>query len=463
MRSCRSPNPTSVLVETSFCGFKSLPPRQDSRGGEGRRPSLARVEDSANNGVRSLQPVRYVTEPRSRPISPCCFDSASAERRDSSKEDANIAAVAAELMEELRLRIIERSPSPNRKMETSFCGSKRAPSQDTEPPLPAPPPPDHRTAPDRLSQPVRYQTEPRSRPASPNIAADLMDELRSRRSPSPNRMIETSFCGSKRVVARQESEHIPTPPPEPKTAAEKPAQPVKYQTEPRPVSPNVAAADFMDELRSRITRSPSPNRMIETSFCGSKQRVVTRQESGDHLPPATTQPHDESQLRLRSVPPAIGRRRRRADRPRPRLGRVAHSLRRSSGRTHHHQCILAINLQLLLHQIRQCRIARMATVESAKRSLDQHPTRRNGSGNQRAGAARSRPRLGRIAHRQRAFGEPVLLLLRLLLLLLLLWLLWFHISHHLPLPLGTTKRRGNQRTRRGRPRQIGRRYWADGS
>ncbi|KAK4003333.1 hypothetical protein OUZ56_005101 [Daphnia magna] len=190
-RTARSPSPHRMRVETSFCGPKQI--RQESMAGAKTDDPLAKeIESNVTEVSIHALPVKYATEPRSRPVSPCNMLS-----RNCPTPDPEIRAM--------------RSPSPMM-VETSFCGNKSSVKDDDiainyqkvvnigEPARP------------QSTIPVKYATEPRSRPSSPglrllsNHTTPVLD--RRHRSPSPHRMlVETSFCGPKQMT-RQESEII---------------------------------------------------------------------------------------------------------------------------------------------------------------------------------------------------------------------------------------------------------------
>ena len=251
----RSPSPMRMQVETSFCGKQQSAQRQKSQ-----EPVPSSNQSVPDQQIVNLTPVKYVTEPRSRPVSPLLpFDQ----------------QLAHETV---------RSSSPNPALlETSFVGSKQNPNRDPSIDItrgsPHPVPLQEVVN----STPVKYSTEPRSRPVSPIFKPDpttsMLDvghETKRTRSPSPNRMLmETSFLGSKQNQKRDDSIDIikSSPHPVPGQEVANPS-PVKYSTEPRsrPVSP-IFKPDALDvEQKVKRTRSPSPNRMLmETSFVGAKQ------------------------------------------------------------------------------------------------------------------------------------------------------------------------------------------------
>jgi len=256
----RSPSPMRMQVETSFCGKQQLAQRQKSQ-----EPVPINLNQSVPDHHNfSLTPVRYVTEPRSRPVSPGIpFD----------------LPLANETM---------RSSSPNPALlETSFVGPKHTSNRDPSIDIVKGPSQPVQAKEVINPSPVKYKTEPRSRPVSPVFKSDAFtstleveDKMKRTRSPSPNRMLmETSFVGPKQNPNRDPSIDIAKDSPHSAPAKEvvNPS-PVKYKTEPRsrPVSPVFKSDTFTSALdvenRKEHTRSPSPNRMLmETSFVGSKQ------------------------------------------------------------------------------------------------------------------------------------------------------------------------------------------------
>lgn len=288
----RSSSPHRTLVETSFCGRMQMKVPNDEV--EPRGPSPIPSVGSLLS-VQS-QPVKYATEPRSRPASPTA-----------SKSYFSLTPVPADSRRSSIALPGGRCPSPM--IETSFCGPKhlvRRDSHEDQTSLAQAP-----RAPSSLSikpseaggqemttslRPIRYATEPRSRPASP--APSVQNTIvisasvcrtdspilinRTARSPSPHRMrVETSFCGPKQI--RQESV-AGLKPDDPATRYTETnvtevsihPLPVKYATEPRsrPVSPcNMLNRNCpTPDPEIRPIRSPSPM-MVETSFCGNKLSV----------------------------------------------------------------------------------------------------------------------------------------------------------------------------------------------
>ena len=317
---------SSPMIETSFCGAKQLMQRLDTL--EQSSPPIRRPQEASNSSLRqssSLRPVNYTTEPRSRPSSPApmglTVDSPKLGRRPS---------------------------SPHRMVvETSFCGAKQQQTNNKQRqdsitrdassfhPVEANPSING----SQISihpLPVRYATEPRSRPVSPapppatgrtatpdlSLSATEFGSSRSMRSPSPHRMlVETSFCGARRE--RNNVEEFPpvtgSPRPQRKASATSlsasVAAAVKYSTEPRsrPVSPspNLLQAESnhsTPDTARRVTRSPSPHRMIlETSFVGTKQSMLLpREEEDQSRPPIVAdekrQPESDDEIASTSSP-----------------------------------------------------------------------------------------------------------------------------------------------------------------
>ena len=270
----RSSSPNPALLETSFVGSKQ---------NRNRDPSIDIARDSSHSApaqeVVNPKPVKYSTEPRSRPVSPIF------------KPDSATYALDVDHKKERT-----RSPSPNRMvMETSFLGSKQ--NLNSEPSIDIVKSQRRRASNQEMrsvsASPVRYSTEPRSRPVSPTFKSDSAatyaldtDRMGQSRSSSPNRMLmETSFVGSKQKRNRDPSMDVvkgsPHPVPDREVVN---ASPVRYSTEPRsqpvsrPVSPILKSdtAMFGLDLEQKMerARSPSPNRMLmETSFLGSKQNL----------------------------------------------------------------------------------------------------------------------------------------------------------------------------------------------
>ena len=183
---------------------------------------------------------------------------------------------------------------------------------------------------------VRYTTEPRSRPTSPNAAAspavspmptDASNRLLptsprfyARRSSSPARtLVETSFCGHMQIQVPQEElvARGPSPVPSLSSLSVSNATAVRYTTEPRsrPVSPlpmaSASVANLstptiggVDRRGSFNLRSPSPCRMIvETSFCGAK-RIANENNQDESAvgSPDRKRPEDRQQESAASSP-----------------------------------------------------------------------------------------------------------------------------------------------------------------
>ena len=291
----RCPSP---MIETSFCGPKRLTKRDSEEEMPARAPSSMSTRPSdGHEEAASLRPVRYATEPRSRPVSPGpgaqpIITTTTTPSLIYNRTDSPIIS-----------RSIVRSPSPARmRVETSFCGAKQQLRQDsiagqnsgggttlqqqqldkeTE---------NFVTEVSIHPLPVKYATEPRSRPVSPcSLFSNNCPTPDRRRSPSPHRMVvETSFYSSALNKAPSvETTTDTTTQSRPPPAAQQPSSmSVKYATEPRsrPVSPNPAAHHFLGNHSPNVERrlrSPSPHRMqVETSFCGPKQ--VARQSTVDN-------------------------------------------------------------------------------------------------------------------------------------------------------------------------------------
>lgn len=333
----RSSSPHRTLVETSFCGRMQIkvPDDEVEPRGPSPMPSLG--------SLLSIQshPVKYATEPRSRPVSPTAsrsFFSLTPVPTDSRRGSQTLPAGG-------------RCPSPM--IETSFCGPKQMPRRDSFEDTGVSSPAQSTRAPSSLStrpsetggteesfslRPVRYTTEPRSRPVSPvpdivqssshtSVPLSLTDSpkiSRMVRSPSPHRTrVETSFCGPKQLrqesmggeqQQKQQQQQQPQAQPVVKPAAEHVTVhevsihplPVKYATEPRsrPVSPCSLLSNNCPtpDPERRLNRSPSPHRMIvETSFYSGKPMVP--QESVDHAAQCPVNHHQKE----RSVAEPSGR------------------------------------------------------------------------------------------------------------------------------------------------------------
>lgn len=263
----RASSPHRTLVETSFCGSqqKILQVPDDDvvapRGASSPQPSLL---GGSLLSMQSLQPVKYATEPRSRPTSPT--------PTAGSRSFLSLSQVPPDS----RRGSVGRCPSPM--IETSFCGPKQIVRMDSIEKDPV------RSTTGSISEasvthssdlrrpsivstqgessnsslrPVRYMTEPRSRPVSPSPSLISQTEKaagsgcldspqisRAQRSASPHRMVvETSFVS--KTANRQDSivDHQPGPSGRDATTITAEvsihALPVQYATEPRsrPVSP----------------------------------------------------------------------------------------------------------------------------------------------------------------------------------------------------------------------------------
>lgn len=329
----RSPSPHRMQLETSFCGPKTVAAAAAKEAEEeeelldleaSRRPSLLNPPTwFGDAGSRCASPLgtpsspgcmrafmfKYATEPRSRPTSPMGWHSAA----PSPGPSLNVTATGDVSTRWLTSpRCQRRSSSPHRTLvETSFCGHMqiKVPEDEVAPRGPSPMPSIGSLL-SIQSQPVKYATEPRSRPASPtasrsyfNLTPVPVDSRRgsqSGRCPSP--MIETSFCGPKQLTRRDSQEDAiisvsNSQRPSQSSAGQNESanlRPVRYQTEPRsrPVSPNPQPQQptIADSPHiNRPARSPSPHMMrVETSFCGAKQ--VARQDSGQHKSIIVQQP-----------------------------------------------------------------------------------------------------------------------------------------------------------------------------
>ena len=289
----RSPSPMRMQVETSFCGKQQSEHRQKSQ--DPVQSSKQPVPDQQHT---NLTPVRYVTEPRSRPVSPGIPFNQQAVHASPVKyrSEPRSRPVSPSFKSELAAAVLgvklrserTRSPSPNQmKLETSFVGSKQNRNRDPSIDIVRGSPhmvPDQEVV---HASPVKYRSEPRSRPVSPSfkseLAAAVLDLKRRNdraRSPSPNQMkLETSFVGSQANRNRDPSIDVvrgsPYSVPDQEVVH---ASPVKYRSEPRsrPVSPSfqkeLAEAILGSKRRTERAISPSPNPMqLETSFVGSKQ------------------------------------------------------------------------------------------------------------------------------------------------------------------------------------------------
>lgn len=302
----RSSSPHRTLVETSFCGQMQMKvPADDDVAPRGPSPM------PSLGSLLSIQPVKYATEPRSRPASPTA-----------NKSILNLMPVAAAGSR----RGSQSLPGGNRcaspMIETSFCGPKHLARRDSKEDVAAaaPSPVPSTRAPSSLStrpsegggpegslglRPIKYATEPRSRPASPVPSAHHHQPIvtaasisrsespilinRTARSPSPHRMrVETSFIGAQQQQVRQDSvagaNYMPAAVDHNVTEVSIHPLPVKYATEPRsrPVSPCGTMLSHhcpTPDRDRRPMRSPSPM-IVETSFCGSKLAV----EDDDNTP-----------------------------------------------------------------------------------------------------------------------------------------------------------------------------------
>ena len=231
----RSPSPHRMLVETSFCGPKTpaaaaaeVEHELDQLESDvSRRPSLlnpstwfgdSRCNSPLNSpisptSIRAFM-IKYATEPRSRPTSPMGWASSA------NSPTPTPGLTASDSMQSRWLaspRLQRRASSPHRTLlETSFCGQKQmqVPGDEVAPRGPSPAPP---TLLAIHAKPVRYATEPRSRPTSPTVHRSLLSSpvppssdtrrgSQSSRCVSP--MIETSFCGPKRILPRDSDDDI---------------------------------------------------------------------------------------------------------------------------------------------------------------------------------------------------------------------------------------------------------------
>lgn len=104
---CASP----ALIETSFCG--AVAPRQ-TEDTDAAIPSGTSTSQQLTVGSNTIQPVKYSTEPRSRPVSP----------------SPNMLGTCTSALTD-SLHRVTRSPSPSsRIVETSFCGTRAIPSRE---------------------------------------------------------------------------------------------------------------------------------------------------------------------------------------------------------------------------------------------------------------------------------------------------------------------------------------------
>lgn len=284
---------SSPMIETSFCGPKHLVRRDSKEDASSpaqstRAPSSLSTRPSeagGHEGAVGLRPIKYATEPRSRPASPVPF----------AHQHIVTAASISRSESPVLINRTARSPSPHRmRVETSFCGAKQQVREDSV----AGSQPNYLSTNKEVDNnvtevsihplPVKYATEPRSRPVSPcSILSHCPTpdrERRPMRSPSPM-IVETSFCGTKLAVEDDDIPLRPTVHPKDLNMGDPPSQPstmpVKYTTEPRsrPTSPSMRLlSNHSTPVPDRRNRSPSPHRMqVETSFCGAKQ--IPRQES----------------------------------------------------------------------------------------------------------------------------------------------------------------------------------------
>jgi len=184
--------------------------------------STTPVSNVVSPGFSRRLMVNYVTEPRSRPTSPLGFSPPASPMPPFSRNQGTRYSLRSDDSEAVQQRWLasprceRRASSPHRTLvETSFCGAKfiQLPV-DTDVAPRGPSPSLSSTSINTLNTiPIKYTTEPRSRPASPprNYLSTGPDSRRgsysSLRCPSPCRTkVETSFCGAKQVARAQESQ-----------------------------------------------------------------------------------------------------------------------------------------------------------------------------------------------------------------------------------------------------------------
>lgn len=184
--------------------------------------STTPVSNAVSPGFSRRLMVNYVTEPRSRPTSPLGFSPPSSPIPPFSRNQGTRCSLRSDNGDAIQQRWLasprceRRASSPHRTLvETSFCGAKLMQVPDDSDVAPRGPSPSLSSMSVNTlnTLPIKYVTEPRSRPASPprNYLSTASDSRRGSYSslhcPSPSRMkVETSFCGAKQVARAQESQ-----------------------------------------------------------------------------------------------------------------------------------------------------------------------------------------------------------------------------------------------------------------
>ncbi|KAK2707824.1 uncharacterized protein LOC136029219 [Artemia franciscana] len=316
----RSPSPHRMLLETSFCGKNPLnddPLETSLNRASPFLTALGGMSTSHPSPTPSNykgQPIKYITEPRSRPVSPnpavpsptlsidsrstpllrkpleyndiACVDDISSDnvslpsRKVSDTTDSNFdQLVSSQSSSPQSVRqhgqrpktLLTHSSSSKRAIspfkmiyETSFCGIRPLESEYDNSDvsfLSLSRTPSRATSP----RPISYKSEPRSRPVSPlppksaTLPADCslftFDDKCKRlqnkmRTPSPKRMYETSFLTGHNSSI-EDYGYIPV------KCELKPVspQPVQYETEPRNRSTSPAAITSKELSRFRTEHS----------------------------------------------------------------------------------------------------------------------------------------------------------------------------------------------------------------